>query len=74
MRNRDPGYHGRGANIAGRARVRTGAMIGLNATVLGNITVGPWTTVGAGAVVLKEVPTRAVVFGNPARVVDRKAD
>lgn len=63
-----------GANIAGRVRVQAGGFIGLNATVLENLTIGGWATVGAGAVVLKDVPTEAVVFGNPARVVDRKVN
>lgn len=63
-----------GANVAGRVHVGTGAVIGPNATVLQDLAVGPWATVGAGTVVIKEVPPRVVVFGNPARVVDRKVD
>lgn len=63
-----------GANIAGRVHLGRGVMIGLNASVLQNLTVGPWATVGAGAVVVKEVSPHIVVFGNPARVVDRKVD
>lgn len=62
-----------GANIAGRVRVGAGALIGLNATVLENSSIGQWSTVGAGAVVTKDVPAHSVVFGNPARVVDRKS-
>lgn len=65
---------GPGANIAGRVSLGRGAFVGLNATVLESITVGSWATVGAGAVVLKEVPAHTVVFGNPARVVDRKSE
>jgi UDP-2-acetamido-3-amino-2,3-dideoxy-glucuronate N-acetyltransferase len=52
-----------------RTRVCRGASIGANATVLGGLTVGAEAMVGAGAVVLKDVPPRAVVAGNPARII-----
>jgi acetyltransferase-like isoleucine patch superfamily enzyme len=45
------------------------ASIGANATILGGVTIGAGAMVGAGAVVTKDVPPRAVVVGNPARVV-----
>lgn len=46
------------------------ATIGANATLLGAITVGEGATVGAGAVVSKDVPADVSVAGNPAEVVD----
>jgi acetyltransferase-like isoleucine patch superfamily enzyme len=49
--------------------VRKGASIGANATILCGITIGENAMVGAGAVVTKNVPARAVVMGNPARVI-----
>ena len=50
-------------------RVRRGASIGSNATVLAGVTVGVGAMVGAGAVVTHDVPDYAVVVGVPARVV-----
>ena len=44
-------------------------VISAGAKVLGNITVGDGAKVGAGAVVLKDVPACATVVGVPARVV-----
>lgn len=44
-------------------------VISAGARVLGNITVGDYAKVGAGAVVLKDVPPHATVVGVPARVV-----
>lgn len=44
-------------------------VISAGAKVLGNITVGDCAKVGAGAVVLKDVPPHATVVGVPARVV-----
>lgn len=49
--------------------VKEGASIGANATLLPGITIGCHAMVGAGAVVTKDVPDRAVVAGNPARVI-----
>ena len=49
--------------------VRKGASIGANATILPGLTIGEGAMVGAGAVVTKDVPSRTLVVGNPARVV-----
>jgi acetyltransferase-like isoleucine patch superfamily enzyme len=49
--------------------VQRGASIGANATVLCGVTIGEWAMVGAGAVVTHNVPSAALVCGNPARVV-----
>jgi acetyltransferase-like isoleucine patch superfamily enzyme len=49
--------------------VARGAKIGGNATVLPGVRIGEDALVGAGAVVTKDVPARAVVAGNPARVI-----
>src|SRR5699024_12690609 len=43
--------------------------IGANATLLGNITVGHHAKIGAGAVVLKDVPPYATAVGVPARII-----
>jgi UDP-2-acetamido-3-amino-2,3-dideoxy-glucuronate N-acetyltransferase len=48
-------------------RVRRGATVGANATVLPGLTIGRWAMVGAGAVVTADVPDHALVVGNPAR-------
>jgi acetyltransferase-like isoleucine patch superfamily enzyme len=47
--------------------VRKGASIGTSTTILCGITIGRDAIVGAGSVVTKDVPDRAVVAGNPAR-------
>jgi len=49
--------------------IRRGARVGVNATLLPGVVVGEDALVGAGAVVTRDVPPRAVVVGNPARVI-----
>lgn len=48
-------------------RVRQGASIGANATVVCGVDIGRWALVGAGAVVTRNVPAHARVLGVPAR-------
>jgi len=45
------------------------AMIGANATILPSVKIGEKALVGAGSVVVKDVPPYKVVAGNPARVI-----
>jgi len=52
-----------------RIRVCRGASIGSNATILGNVTIGEKALVGAGSVVTRNVPPRAIAAGNPARIL-----
>jgi len=49
--------------------VKRGVSIGANATIVCGITLGEFAFVGAGAVVLKDVPPYGLVVGNPARLV-----
>ena len=49
--------------------VKQGASIGANATILPGITIGEHALVGAGSVVTRDVPSRAVVVGNPAQIL-----
>jgi acetyltransferase-like isoleucine patch superfamily enzyme len=49
--------------------IRKGAKIGANSTILPGVVVGEDALVGAGSVVVRDVPPGAVVVGNPARVV-----
>lgn len=48
--------------------VKRGATIGANATIVCGVTLGRFCFIGAGAVVTRDVPDFARVFGNPAKV------
>ncbi|NIQ13813.1 MAG: transferase [Candidatus Dadabacteria bacterium] len=54
--------------------IKRGAKIGANATLMPGIVVGENAFIGAGAVVVKDVPPGAVVVGNPARVIKMMSD
>ena len=49
--------------------VKKRASLGSNATIIAGVTIGESSTVGAGAVVTKDVPDFAIVAGVPARVI-----
>lgn len=53
-------------------RVGANARIGANATLLPAVSIGWGAVVGAGAVVVKDVPANCVVVGNPARIIKHK--
>jgi UDP-2-acetamido-3-amino-2,3-dideoxy-glucuronate N-acetyltransferase len=54
--------------------IRRGARVGGGAVLLPGIEVGEEAFVGAGAVVLRDVPARAVMVGSPARQIREVAD
>jgi acetyltransferase-like isoleucine patch superfamily enzyme len=48
-------------------RIKDGAWIGFNSILLKGVTIGERAVVGAGSVVMRDVPASGVVMGNPAR-------
>lgn len=52
--------------------VKKGASIGSNATILCGVTIGENALIGAGSVVVKNVPANSIVVGNPAREIEKK--
>jgi serine O-acetyltransferase len=51
--------------------VEHGVVIGAGAKVLGNITIGSCSRIGANAVVVKSVPAQSVVVGVPGQIIKR---
>ncbi|MEM9508121.1 MAG: acetyltransferase [Cyanobacteria bacterium P01_E01_bin.35] len=60
------------SHLAGGASVEEGVFMALSSTVLPGIKVGSWATVGAGAVVTKDVLSNTIVAGSPARRIKSK--
>ncbi len=64
LRDKYPGY-----GKPGPITILDNCFIGINAIILPNVTIGPNSIVGAGAVVTKDVPPNTVVGGVPARII-----
>lgn len=65
----DEGTHiSAGVNIGANVSIGKCAFVGIGATVMSWLKIGNHSFIGAGAVVIRDVPERAVVWGVPARV------
>ena len=62
-----------GATVSGFVRLGRGCYVGAGSAVKQQVEVGPGALVGLGAVVVRDVPERATVIGNPARPLSRPA-
>ncbi len=58
-----------GAHISGNVTVGFGSWIGVGATIRQGIHIGEHAFVGAGAVVVKDIPNNITVVGNPAKIL-----
>lgn len=61
-----------GVNLAGNVSIGEGCYLGIGCSVIQSITIGPWTTVGAGAAVTRDLPANVTAVGVPARVIKTK--
>ena len=53
----------------GKIQVLDNCFIGYNSIIMGNVTIGPNSIVGAGSIVTRDIPPNVVAAGNPARVI-----
>lgn len=63
------GQERKGSNGGGPITIHEGVWIGTRAIIVGAVTIGKHAVIGAGAVVVKDVPEYSLVVGNPAKVV-----
>jgi UDP-2-acetamido-3-amino-2,3-dideoxy-glucuronate N-acetyltransferase len=52
-----------------RTRVKKGASIGANSTIICGVTIGEYAMIGAGTLISKDVPAYSLVVGNPGRII-----
>ena len=57
-----------GAHLGGDVCIGEGSLVGIGAVIRPGCSIGSWTVVGAGAVVVKDLPDRVVAVGVPARI------
>jgi sugar O-acyltransferase (sialic acid O-acetyltransferase NeuD family) len=58
-----------GVRIGGRVRIEPGVFVGIGATVIQKITLGCEAIIGAGAVVIEDIPALATAVGVPAHAI-----
>jgi len=59
----------RGSEYYAKTLVKKSVSIGANATIVCGITIGQYALIGAGAVVTKDVPSYALIVGNPGNII-----
>lgn len=57
-----------------KTSVGSNAVIGSNATILGDISIGDGSTIGAGSVVTKDIPPGQIWAGNPAKFLRNRSE
>lgn len=63
-----------GVHLGGTVTVGESTLVGIGANVLPEIRIGCSSVVGAGAVVIKNIPDKTIAVGNPARILDKGND
>ncbi|MBR5844216.1 MAG: hypothetical protein IKY75_06510 [Bacteroidaceae bacterium] len=58
-----------GATSKGRPTIGDYVSLGANVTIIGNVHIGNNVTIGAGSVVVSDLPDNCVAVGNPAKVI-----
>ena len=53
----------------GTIQIHDNCFIGYNTIIMGNVTIGPNSIIGAGSIVTKNIPANVVAAGNPARII-----
>ena len=61
-----------GCHLAGEVVLAEGVFMGIGSVVIPGNRIGEWTTVGAGGVVVTDLPSQQIAMGVPARVVNSK--
>jgi sugar O-acyltransferase (sialic acid O-acetyltransferase NeuD family) len=62
------------ASIAGNVHIGVGTQIGIGASIIQGIKIGKWCIIGAGSVVLNDIPDFSTVVGNPGKVIKVSKD
>jgi acetyltransferase EpsM len=63
-----------GTHTGGNVEIDEGAFLGIGTSVIPGIKIGKWSIIGAGSVVIEDVPDYATVVGVPGRVIKRRQE
>jgi len=61
-----------GTHTGGNVKVEEGTFVGIGTSIIPGKKIGKWTIVGAGAVVISDIPEYSVAVGIPAKVIKRR--
>jgi len=61
-----------GVNVSGNVKIGEGADLGTNSVIIQGKNIEEWSIVGAGAVVVKDIPPYTTSVGNPAKVIKER--
>lgn len=56
-------------NVSGNVVIKEGSLIGSAATIIQGLTIGQESIIGAGAVVIRDIPSNTTAVGNPTRLI-----
>lgn len=54
-------------SLAGHVKISEGVNLGIGSTFIQNLEIGKWSIIGAGAVVVRNIPEKVVAYGIPAK-------
>ncbi len=63
-----------GVNLGGSVQVGRGCYFGISSATIQGISIGEWSVIGAGAVVLKDLPANVTAVGVPAQVIKTRQE
>ncbi|MFU2158708.1 MAG: acetyltransferase [Caldisericum sp.] len=61
-----------GVHTGGSVFIGEGTLLGIGSSIIPGIKIGKWAVIGAGSVVIRDVPDYATVVGNPGKVIKIK--
>jgi sugar O-acyltransferase (sialic acid O-acetyltransferase NeuD family) len=61
-----------GVNCSGNVHLSEGCFIGTGATIIEKLSIGRWSVIGAGSVIIQDVPANSTVVGVPGKVIKTK--
>jgi sugar O-acyltransferase (sialic acid O-acetyltransferase NeuD family) len=67
--NLNPGVH-----IAGNVQINTGVDVGMGTVVKQSVAIGEWSVIGAGSVVISDIPSNVTAVGLPAKVIKERKE
>ena len=65
---------GPGVNVGGGVTIGEGCDLGINSSTIQKISIGHWSVIGAGAVIVNDVPPNVTAVGIPARPIKERSE